>query len=396
MKVSAFLGINNRLSDEHLTTPEDGNFLRDAVNVDVTDAKRLRLRKGFKLAIPGEYAHSVWSNGGDSFYVDNGTLYRLREEASGMVRDAVRTGLAPSQTVSYTRSNGEVVFTNGQVIGRIVGGATAPLLYPAPNPVPSARDVASGSLPDSVYLYCFAHVDAAGVVGLATQVFSLNASGSIEFSIPTPPVGLRTRVYVTSPGDDTPQHLLDSPGGTALYSIPQWAGAPCPTLHKQALPPGRIVREFNGRLCSVVGNTLYYSDAYHQGVMASTNYIPFPEEITIFEPCDNGAFVVADRTYWLAGADISKAEILPVNNNKASFGSSARLADNSVVWFSSRGLVKGTVDGQVEEIMYGKVEAEMPETAATFRRSFDGIRQFVASGAHRPGFGAVGCFMDAE
>lgn len=142
MKVSAFLGINNRLSDEHLTTPEDGNFLRDAVNVDVTDAKRLRLRKGFKLAIPGEYAHSVWSDGGDSFYVDNGTLYRLREEALGMVRDAVRTGLAPSQTVSYTRSNGEVVFTNGQVIERIVGGATAPLLYPAPSHVPAARNPA--------------------------------------------------------------------------------------------------------------------------------------------------------------------------------------------------------------------------------------------------------------
>ena len=313
-----------------------------------------------------------------------------------MVRDAVRTGLAPSQTVSYTRSNGEVVFTNGQVIERIVGAHSTSLLYSAPNPTPSVRETDEGSLPKSVYLYCFAYVDAAGVVGCSSRLFAIEAQGALEFSIPTPPVGLRTRVYVTSPGDDTPQHLLDSTGGTALYSIPQWAGAPCPTLHKQALPPGRIVREFNGRLCSVVGNTLYYSDAYHQGVMASTNYIPFPEEITIFEPCDNGAFVVADRTYWLAGADISKAEILPVNNNKASFGSSARLADNSVVWFSSRGLVKGTVDGQVEEIMYGKVEAEMPETAATFRRSFDGIRQFVASGAHRPGFGAVGCFMDAE
>lgn len=396
MKVSAFLGINNRLSDEHLTTPEDGNFLRDAVNVDVTDAKRLRLRKGFKLAIPGEYAHSVWSDGGDSFYVDNGTLYRLREEASGVARDVVRTGLAPSHTLSYARSNGEVVFSNGLVIERIVGTATAPLVYPAPNPAPTARLVTSGSLPESVYIFCFAYVDAAGAVGLGSPVFSLRGGGGIEFDIPAPPQGMLTRVYVSSPGDDVPQHLVDSAGGTVLYALPEWTGAPCPTLHKQALPPGRIVREFNGRLCSAVGDTLYYSDAYHQGVMASTNYIPFPEEITIFEPCDNGAFLVADRTYWLSGPDISKAEVVPVNDRKASFGSATRLKSGGVVWFSSVGLVKGTKDGMVQEIMDDKVEVEMPAVAATLHRSFDGIRQFVASGAHRPGFGAVGCFMDAE
>lgn len=396
MKVNAFLGINNRLSREHLATAEDGNFLRDAVNVDVTDAKRLRLRKGFTLAIPGEYAHSVWSDGADSFYADNGVLYRLQDGAAGLERQAVRAGLAPSLPLTYARVNGEVVFSNGQVVERITGNTTAPLAYPAPNPVPLATIIEDGALPDSVYLYCCAYVDAAGVLGLCSPMFSLEGGGAIEFSIPTPPAGLLTRIYVTSPGDDMPQHLLDSPGGAALYAVPQWAGAPCVTLHKQALPPGQIVRDFNGRVCSVVGNTLYYSDAYHPGVMSPTNYIPFPEDITIFEPCDNGAFMVADRTYWLAGTDISKAEVIPVNYHRASFGSSTRVKGGGVVWFSGTGLVKGTSDGQVLEIMDAKVDVEMPETAATLHRSFDGIRQYVASGAHRPGYGAVGFFMDAE
>lgn len=85
-----------------------------------------------------------------------------------------------------------------------------------------------------------------------------------------------------------------------------------------------------------------------------------------------------------------------MNDRKASFGSATRLKSGGVVWFSSIGLVKGTNDGMVQEIMDDKVEVEMPAVAATLHRSFDGIRQFVASGAHRPGFGAVGCFMDAE
>ena len=69
MKVSAFLGINNRLSDEHLTTPEDGNFLRDAVNVDVTDAKRLRLRKRLSLSQCGFERGGV---GGHGFFQQGG------------------------------------------------------------------------------------------------------------------------------------------------------------------------------------------------------------------------------------------------------------------------------------------------------------------------------------
>lgn len=392
MKVKAFLGINNRLSREHLAT-EDGNFLRDAVNVDVTDAKRLRLRKGFAKVIDGEYAHSIWADGQNAFYADSGVLYRI---SASLERHPVRSGLAPSQTISYAMAGGDVVFSNGQVIERIVGNSSAPLVYPAPSPVPVATMVGDGSLPSSTYLYCFAYVDADDVLGLCSEVFSVTGQGAIQFSVPAPPPGLRTRVFVTSPGDEVPQYLLDSSGGVALYAVPQWAGAPSITLHKQALPPGQIVREFNGRLCSVSGNTLYYSDAYHNGVMSPTNYIPFPAEITIFEPCDNGAFLVADRTYWLSGPDISKAEVVPVNYHRASFGSAARVKSGGVVWFSSEGLVKGTSDGQVLEIMDAKVEVEIPETAATLHRSFDGIRQYVASGAHRPGYGAVGFFMDAE
>lgn len=395
MKINAFLGINNRLSDEHLAT-EGGYFLRDAVNVDVTDALRLRLRKGFKEVINGTYAHSLWADAGDNFYVDDGTLYRLRTNGEMLDRSAVRSGLAPTQLVSYARVNGAVVFSNGQVIERITGDTVSPLVHPAPNPQPTATMIASGSLPDSVYLYCFCYVDADGVLGLSTPVFTVHGSGSIQFNIPTPPPGLKTRIFVSSPGDDTPQHFVDSLGGTEVLSASNWAGIPCITLHKQALPPGNIVREFNGRLCSVSGNTIWYSDTYHQGVMSSSNYIQFPEDVAIFEPCDNGVFVVADRTYWLAGPDIAKAEVVPVNDERASAGSACRVSGGGVVWFSESGLVKATSDGQVTKLMDDKVDVAMPATAATLHRSFDGIRQFVASGAHRPGFGAAGVFMDAE
>lgn len=75
-----FAGINNRLPDHQLNIVERGrkagDYLRNAVNVDLTSSGTLRRRKGSALVQSGTDCHSLWSDGDRAFYVDGDTLYQ--------------------------------------------------------------------------------------------------------------------------------------------------------------------------------------------------------------------------------------------------------------------------------------------------------------------------------
>ena len=78
--IGPFVGINNRLPDHQLGVVERGrkagDYLRNAVNVDLTAAGTLQRRKGSTLAQAGTDCHSLWSDGEQAFYVDGDTLYQ--------------------------------------------------------------------------------------------------------------------------------------------------------------------------------------------------------------------------------------------------------------------------------------------------------------------------------
>ena len=84
--IGPFVGINNRLPDHQLGVVERGrkagDYLRNAVNVDLTAAGTLQRRKGSTLVAPGADCHSLWSDGEKAFYVDGTDLKRLRSVPS--------------------------------------------------------------------------------------------------------------------------------------------------------------------------------------------------------------------------------------------------------------------------------------------------------------------------
>ena len=55
-----FLGINNRLPDFALHKDKVGDYLRDAINVDVTDSGHLVRRKALSLVQALTGAHSLF------------------------------------------------------------------------------------------------------------------------------------------------------------------------------------------------------------------------------------------------------------------------------------------------------------------------------------------------
>jgi hypothetical protein len=114
MKWQGFSGINNRHRPEELKPGE----LSCARNVDIDDAKRLRRRDGYDLAVAGNY-HSLWSDGSVCLVVKAGSLFNVNTDFStSLLR--VNVGDSP---MSYVSVNGVVYYTNGSVIGYIENGA---------------------------------------------------------------------------------------------------------------------------------------------------------------------------------------------------------------------------------------------------------------------------------
>lgn len=170
------------------------------------------------------------------------------------------------------------------------------------------------------------------------------------------------------------------------------------SLGLRPLPPGDILAFLNGRLYSASGAFLYYSEPYMFGTYnPGRNYIQFPAPITMVEPCQNGVFVSADQTYWIAG-DPSVAELNPVLPYKAIPGTSGQVPNsNSCFWLSERGIVMGSQTGEVKNLQEDKVATGSADAGASLFREVDGVKQIIA-----PVFGpqdtvmAARSFFDAE
>jgi hypothetical protein len=112
-------------------------------------------------------------------------------------------------------------------------------------------------------------------------------------------------------------------------------------------------------------------------------------------------YVVADQTYWLAGADIMAADVVPVLPYGAVEGTGRLVVPDQgaqkVWWFSHRGLVVGNSAGQVANLQEKNVSVEKASVGAALYREQNGVRQVVSSlfGAETSR-AAASSFMSAE
>jgi len=155
--IGPFVGINNRLPDYQLGIVERGrkagDYLRNAVNVDLTATGTLQRRKGSTLAQAGTDCHSLWSDGEQAFYADGTELKRFTGET-------VATGLAYGRPVSFCKApTGDVIWTDGARIEAIGKGSLA---VPTPNPAPVVTASSGGALHAGYYQVAITAVAADG------------------------------------------------------------------------------------------------------------------------------------------------------------------------------------------------------------------------------------------
>ncbi len=377
--IGPFAGINNRLPDHQLGIVERGakagDYLRNAVNVDLTESGTLTRRKGVTMAQSGSDCHSLWSDEQGVYYADGDTLYRFP-------RDVVATGLPAGARVSFARlPTGECVWSDGSTINLVDKTVSAPLGIPVPNPAPIVSAAAGGSLRAGLYQVAVTTTNAAGEESGSTWPVQVSVPEDGVLQVSGMPDGMKN-VYVSACNGDVLFLAVTTTASSYAFPVTPAQGPQCPTLNLRPMPAGQIVRWFNGRLLAAVGPMLAYSEPFAPALHnPARGYIPFASRIVLLEPCQTGVFVAtADETFWLSGNDIDGAEVVRVLPYGAVDNAVARPEnDNTVWWFSARGLVVGAQDGSVKNLQEDTVAVSPAQSGASLFREQDGNRQVIST-----------------
>jgi hypothetical protein len=343
VKLVKFKGITNRYKRHALPKGEDGAALWSAENVDIDLTGRLARRDGFTIDTALTSGDSLWSDGQNLYYRDNGQLYRDRVSLTTV-----------SGRVSYDAfPGGGVIYTDATDLKFI--SAAGGVSYLAPG-TPSAPTLASttGTLQPATYLIALTSKDADGVESAASafEDIALGSTGGVTVTLPALPQGATAfNIYVTGPNGEVP--TLHGSASGATYTIDDYAdGRALSTRDLARMPAGSIARVFNGRLLVATGSALFSSEAYNFGLYnPEDGFLLFPGTVTIVVPMQNGVFVAADKTYWLAGTDVRTSEFFERLPYGAIPGTDARHpATETAYWKSVKGLVAANVDGSVNNL----------------------------------------------
>lgn len=396
-KLDAFAGLRN-LSKESAVPP---GTLRDAVNVDLSREGKLSSREGYsEVLAPCGNGHSLWSHDLLPFalFADGG---ELRAFHSDTTVEAVRDGLSPGLPISYALVNSDVFWSNGIDSGMVTPALEAEAwACEQPAGQPDLVPLEEGALRGQVQV-CIVFVDRIGRESGATVAAAAVAAGGIRLrSIPQPSNAARTpriRIYAGA-GDDTALMLAaEVRAGTTehdLIAAPK--GRAIATQFLSPMPPGQIVRYWNGRQLVARGRGVVWSQALRYGLThAGHNHVAFPARVDMMEPVGDGTegagvYVAAGpRTYFMAGGDPGQWRQAGAFAHGAVPGSACvmpasvwGLETKQLVpaWLARNGeICVGLPGGTVVSYGQGQNAAPIGERAASMLRDSDGIMRFITA-----------------
>lgn len=370
--IDNFLGLNNRLPITGMVVSPDGRskaaWLRVATNIDITQNGKVRSRPGRELAVEGSW-HSVWSDEQDAYAVLDGDLVHINHKT--LARTIAVPSAGPAR-VSYERlPDGLVYWTNGTRIGRLAGALARGLVTPAPNPVPVAT-ATSGGLPPGRYQVCFTALGPDGESPSTEPVqINLPNGGGISFA------GLQaeTLVYATGPNGEVFNEVL----GGAYLSLSN-DGAPCDTFMQDVMPAGSAIAHYRGSLLVASGRWLYISEAYRYGLFnVGRGFVPFPSDISIVQPCEDGIYVCADKTYWLPGDPLATTPVVLLPYGALPGSAAFDEREQTAYWQGEQGIVIGKPGGAITLPQDEALTFNPAEFGSTWVRRALGEKHLIAS-----------------
>lgn len=381
LPLGPFLGLNNRRPDFNLRVDKVGDFVRQAINVDVTDTGNFVRRKATELVQAMSAPHSLYK----SYLVRASALYSVTLPTYS---ETMVTILNSNAKLSWCEINGDLFFSNGTDSGRITNG----VLYPWALPTPASPNVATigGSLYAGWYQVTVCYRNATtgeeGGVGPSSN-YELTNTGGLRVTLPGATSGAtHVDVYVSTVNGAIPMRQTTVAVGTATVDIVSLvAGREAAQRYEAPLPAGTRIFEFNGCLCSVVGKRLYIGLPGRAGYYLPVYPHPlFSANISTAIGNQAGMYVAADKTYFFAGTDPAQIEavrdVLPYG---AVSGTEFVIPDkeNVVVgWFGAKGFVLADSQGQVTAATSDNVDVVAPASGCSTVLETRGYRRVVSCG----------------
>lgn len=367
------------------------NELWASVNVDLTARGEPRRRRGRFKVFSGTNTHSLWQSSRYTFVVDDGRLKVFHDDYSATTITTLVDGMT---YMEYAEINADVYFMNGTDSGIVKAGTLALRPLGLPRPGAPTLSTTSGALPQGSYLVGTAYVAPDGEISGMSDLVKIDLNGSqgllVQDMLP-PPAGYiaDTLLYVSKPDGRETYLTVTVAQGTTSFAF---TSAPAMTVQSETdlmdkIPAGAVCREYNGRLYVARGKFLYWSEPLMYGLhREEDNYLEFNEDIRVMEPAGNGIYVVTDETVFLRGKDMMDPEVINASDNTASKGSGMQapghwfktrdpLPDRVAFWYSSKGAVLGSADGQLIRVMEGVAEDSEYAGGRSFATEHLGMRQ---------------------
>ena len=378
-----FLGVNNRLPRTELKA-EAGNYLADAINVDIDFGGKIRTRPGLSRVIALSGAHSIHMvNDQYGFVAAEGKIYKVSVSDYSLHEVCAVSGAAP---ISWVDFSGWTFYSNGTDSGKIsAAGVRQPMALPTPSAPLLAPAV--GNLPAGRYLVCVGYSSEDGHCGSVSMTSAIDIQDGRGVSVQLPGLvdgASHVNVYLSHPNGSVPffaQTVSASAQNVTLSSI--GTGAEPFQEFAAPLPPGQLFVH-GGALCSFDGSVLYEGIPYWPGYyLPAEGSIPFPDEISNCLPTNNGLYVVADAVYWISGLSVTKTEsiiqtLLPYGGVK---GTGFYSPNKSLVgWFGGKGVVIASSSGEVNAVMADSISLTPPLSGWSSVIENDGYRRVISCG----------------
>jgi hypothetical protein len=366
IQIGPLAGIDTEDDDAALQIGGDAPrlYVRDAVNLDISDDGRARLRPGLRKLSSAQLGNLWCSPATDTVFATQGRAWVRINPQDWSLTPLATLGDDP---VSHIDLNGEVLAAGPEGLFAYDGQTARRFTIETPS-APMLEATTDGSLEAGTYGVAVAWLRGETESAVSEAAFiTLGETGGISITFPYSfdASVTQVRTYFTRQNGGELARGEDYPISTLQVSVPQLpaAGAAAQFRHLEPMPTGRYLAYWRGRLLTVTRNILNFSEAlaYHLHD-ARHGFIQMPQRITFVAPVDGGIWVgQVDHVIFLAGnsPDVfeqqSRKARPPVPGSAILIDAQIAGADASqggqatALWLAENGFVMGTAVGTLVE-----------------------------------------------
>jgi len=389
--LGAFVGgLNNKAERHRLPVRgEKGSIrtVRNAVNVDVTNEGGFSSRETPVKVFSGIGLRDGWSCSAGSFFRQGAVIKKFNQDDSA----TVVTQNVNGSRIAWGYSAGIVFFSDGIVSKKIYPDGSVSnwgMTPPGSAPILSA----GGRYGSGEYQACYTFVAADGTESGASPVAVGPSGGKVSGMLTSPDNQVvAKRVYVTEPNGSSfflAAEVLPRTGSTLVPSG-YTSGRLIATMGKTNPPPGSIIRAANGRIFIVNGGNVWYTDEWSIDLVSISeeteglnrfNCWSFSSDVTMLEFVEGGAWLVADKTYFVQGKNPNQAEPIIVSENTA-VKNTTRIDPETgdALWMSDEGIIKGGPGGQLSKPQAADVAIDQAQEGSSVMINKGGISQMITT-----------------